>query len=297
MPTEDPFESTAADAHDTGNFVTLSLEEANSGDYDNVANILGDEVMQYINRVEYTEENHPTYIETEDGDVDSEQGETLSSPRVDVGRQRLGGIEYFYALYWNDADGTDATDEWLLRIGQTPHTTDYLGTTDFSDAGEEYAEFSTVGTDEEAAEYTEGDVSYISSVELVTFDETSLDSGDEGTMLDADANAVGENEELRDQVADDEVREYNLYVNGDSSTDVARTIRARYNTDLQGPEEDWATESIASGQSAIINGQTGDDALNPGQNFPVDIGVEVPLGVDTEGVDTGTLTLIADTAS
>ncbi len=288
MPTQQPFGTDVADGganHSTGNFVTVSLDTANEGRYrlsDVVPNI---ENPHHLNRVEYFEENPPTYIQTES---DTFGGEAVQNQ--EVGRFRVGGAEYFFVIYETDAsNGT-------LVIGDTPHTPTEIGTTDFTDGGSDY---STTSLDFSSTATGAGsNVARVQSQEFVKFN-TSSDSYDGEDPLLADGSAEETNYNSLDDISGT-VRTYDLYVsktsNGIGSND-GYILRSKFNVAPLAPDEDWTGNSNrGSGalQSFLYAGNE-NEALQPGENFPIDIGVQVPLGVDQNGIEEGTVTIVSDT--
>jgi len=281
MPDAQPF-GDDSNSHDTGNFITLSTATATEGEYNE--NLESEDTMHFLNRVEYEEDPFPTYIQIDE----DEAGFSDHS----VGRFRAGGVEYFYVLYHDTGDDISDND-FILRIGNAPHTSTQLGTTDFRDeaSDESYTEYS-----QDEVELDPGSDRYIrvEGHEFVTFD-TSGDADDEyeGENLIEDGD-VEEPEDLdfEEDLTDAQERIYNLYAFiDDSDSENNHIIRTRFNTDQQSPLDGSENDrTTSSGQDAFISSS---DGLEPGDSFPVDVGVQVPQGVDQDGVDSGSMTFFA----
>lgn len=295
MPTEQPFGTDAsADTpaqHNTGNFVTMSLEDASGY---GISGLSGEKTPHYLNRVEYFEENPPTYITTDEQDDDFNISATSSFEvsNVDVGRFRVGGAEYFFAVY------EGGSSQIGLRIGNTPHTSTQLGTTDLSSDGDDYTEYETEQDSDLSGGSLDGSVYRVSEHDFVSFN-TSSDSNFNGDSLIEDGNAFADGADITDSSNLDgaEKRNYNLYLD----TDDGSIIRTKFNVEQQSPDYDsdgpgWQ-QSDASGtgvQQYILDADGSDsDALQPGENFPINFGIQVPQGVDQNAINDGTVTLIA----
>jgi len=279
MPDANPFGDSDND-HDTGNFITVSTATATAaeeGEYND--NIESEDTMHFLNRVEYAEEPYPTYIQVEeDGDFDD----------YTVGRFRAGGAEYFWVLYHEDGDDLQNND-FTLRIGDAPHTSTELGTTDFRDdeaSDESYTEYEQDSGDVEQSPGSDRHVR-VTGHEFVTFNTTD-DEEYEGENL-IDDGEVDHDVDLLDA----QERSYNLYAYVDSSdSEFNHIVRTRFNVEQQNPldTEDRTDTTTTSAQDAFLSS---DDGLEPGDSFPVDIGVQVPQGVDQDGVESGTMTFFA----
>lgn len=265
--------------HDTGNFITLSTETAFNGDYTQLETGLSDvDTMHFLNRVDYSEETPPTYLTLEDGLANSEADRH-------VGRLRAGGVEYFYVLYDEDGAGATVDDEWTLRIGNAPHTSSQLGTVDFSNEGEDYTEYVSDGAGAEGDIQDGGDAySRIEDFELVTFNVEATGDSYSGEPLIGDAAE-------EPSLVDRQVREYNLYPHDGEN---AHIIRTKFNIDLSSPTGGTdPTESSSAAQSPIFNAGTPSNQLQPGDSFPVDIGIQVPQGIAEDRLTEGTVTILA----
>lgn len=292
MPETNPFGTGTADnPHNTGNFVTISTETASGDGYDLGSALYTLDNPHYLNRVEYAENPAPTYIQRQDEDEDI------------VGRLRVGGAEYFYV--WvsdsgSNADGDDSGQDWELRIGNTPHTSTDLGTTDFSNDGGDYT---TLDSDE-AEDSTVDGASYFTGIELLAFAPGNYDAendGENGAVLEGDGtNAATEViEEADSDVEESDIRTYNLYLDFDTDKDVDENYvaRATANTDLavpNGGEDDTHGETITNAQQPLLSSNQPENQLQPGQSFPVNFGIELPLGVDQDSITEGTVTFLAD---
>lgn len=265
--------------HSTGNFVTVSTETAQGDANIDVPGLIDLQNHHYINRVEYFEDSPPTYITTEEGDYERGDSTTFSVSETNIGRLRVGEAEYFFVVY-----SSSNNDDVAMRVGNTPHTPTQLGTVDFSNSGGDYTSYDNMTDDEPNT-----DVFRASGQDLVSFN-SSIYTGDQlisdGTASVSSTSVDGDSET--------ETRSYNLYV--DTSND--QVIRTKLNTDVSSPQDSgdtWdASETKTGQQSYLVDaGNTESEALQPGENFPVDIGVQVPLGVDAETVEQGTVTVKA----
>lgn len=282
IPDSQPFGTEEEDGavHNTGNLVTMSLatvdEEEDFRD-DLVAGLNVEESNRYLNRVEFFEDNPPEFIQTPETGEDQElDGETLNPDDIEVGRFRVGELDYYFVMV--NEDGTSGTYSGGLLIAQTPTTPEELGTFDFSEDGDDYSleEFGS----------TASDIAQIDSSQdfVHAVDDTSDANGEQ---LRDGSNAV-------DPLPDGEweVREYAVYV--DETEDV--TIRTTFNTNAESPSgSTFGEDTSLSGQSFILDaGGQVDEALQPGENFPLNVGVHVPNGIDADSIEEGTVTLSAE---
>jgi len=257
-PSEDPFGQGETDAHNTGNFVQISLATAladEDGAYpDALDQSSTNENPHYINRVEFTEDPAPSYIQTDTDSDDLVDSSVIED--VDIGRFRMGEEEYFYAVY-HDGDGTascSGDDSSELWVGESVHTPGDLGTFDFT-------------TNEDSV------------TEEISDTDAASDYG------------VVEGVELGDE-------EYNLftYCDEDSNGHAIRT-RFNVEIDTSGLEgSDDTIDERTDGQQRFIleETSTADNTLRPGQSFPVDVGVNVPNGVPEGSIEDGSLTIFAN---
>jgi len=286
MHTDQPFGTDTDDdsslVHNTGNFVTVSLETAQSYDFAGLSDV---ETKHHLNRVEYVEDNPPTYIQTEESEFEYTDGGFDDIASVEVGRFRVGGAEYFFVIYELQNDGT------YMAIGNAPHTSTVLGTTDFTNDGEAYS------IEELEDDGSASGLSIINSQDFVSFDTESsnytgqelIDGGDE----QFDGATVGDgDDEIDASDIDAEFRTYNLY-----SFEDRYVVRTKFNIEQSSPDGSEWTESTSGtgGQEYILDADNIAETLQPGQNFPIDFGVQVPLGVDQEGIEEGTVTVISET--
>jgi hypothetical protein len=282
------FGNQSANDHNTGNFVTLSTETVDAGSYDVVVNSLTDH--HYVNRVEFFEDNPPTYIQTEpsDGEV-TVDSVTISNPESRVGRFRVGGAEYFFVLY---SDDFDSGSDYVVRIGRNPHTPNQIGTTDFREASTGNVYESDISSTNPG-----GNAYFDGSVDLVAFNESNYDGGalidSSGQAAPVEGSTAG-NISDQNTVDDVEVREYGFYYDVGNEYVLRTAANVAPESTDGGSSWDLTDESTKSGINYIVNaGNTESDALVPGQNFPLDIGVEVPLGVDKDRISQGTITIRA----
>lgn len=280
---DNPFGTTPDDDvdHDTGNLVLMSTETAQSYDISDRGGLADVSDPHYLNRVEYFEEESPEYIQThEEGDepgFSEDTGESVSMSGeiqdVGVGRFRVGEASYFFTYY-----ETDATDEEVLLVGNTPETPTELGTFNFVEGGEE--DFTVIGLESGTATDTHV---HQTAFSLVSFD---VDSAD----YDGEALLDGNGGEDSPTDLDTEEREYNFYVDrNDGDELVART---RFNVEFEtvNTEEGIVTSGI---QQYLLGDVSETEALQPGENFPVDVGVQLPNGIDNQQIESGEVTFNA----
>ena len=284
MPTEQPFGTLTQDTstdpvHNTGNFVTMSLDTAQSYSLSGLSEI---DEMHHLNRVEYFEDNYPTYISVDNVDDDyNSTGTNYQVEDVSVGRFRVGGADYFFAVYEGSSDAS-------LRVGNTPHTSTQLGTTDLSSDGSDYTSYDDLGT------LQAGDAYRVDNQEFVSFD-TSASGDYDGSALVSDGSADFSSANISESDSDVDVRNYNLWVDPTNGY----IVRTKFNVEQQSPDNgaDWNSSSQTTGAQEYIfdAGGTVGNALQPGQNFPIDFGVQVHLGTDQNAIEEGTVTVISDT--
>lgn len=301
VPSEQPFGGTSAE-HNTGNFVTMSVETAeagDNGDYDvTMADGSTSETPHFLNRVEFAEDNEPQYISVEtEEEVPGAADETTFDPSdVEVGRIRVGDVEYFFVAYYSGSAGA-TDDEFNLRIGRAPHTSTQLGTVDFTNSNEDgYVEYLGGEDVTEASGELAGKYGRVDGQEFLGWDTDAVSDSDyEGEdILDGDGNVIDSGEEHNLFSATDPYeREYNLYAAFDEGAYQSHIVRTRFNAqvfDVDNPD-DKGTVTSTSAQTPLITG--GSDDLNPGQNVPINFGVEIPLGVESDaGINTGTVTFV-----
>ena len=281
MHENDPFADPGED-HITGNFVTLSTQTFSEDDSYDISGVNEITENHYSTRVEYYEETPPTYLSTNDEDdsIDMDDA-SFTADEVDVGRLRVGDVEYFFVAY-TDGDNGEA----VLRIGDTPHTPTELGTIDFTNEGDDYTQYDTETGSLDSDSSGADDVFQAENQDLVSFDADEYD----GDSLINDGSSDVSGSSIEDD-EDTEERSYNLYLDQNEND---KLIRARWDTEVQSPTGDWTTDQTDSeSQSFILETGDEDAALQPGENFPVDVGVQVPLGVDLDTVEPGTVTIIA----
>ncbi len=282
--------------YDTGNFIQLSLDTAQdtdaspqitgavSQDGDPTSDDDEQQVPHYVNRVEFFEENPPEYI-TVDEDV---------SENHEIGRFREGDVEYFFQLSHDGAGDTQDSD-MNLRVGRAPHTSTQLGTVDFEDG--DFVEFDGDSDFEPSGGATDNYmILESSSLELVAFDTENSDYGADTNLLNEDGEAEFDTEELEDH----SVRDYDLYIHPEDDDDEPHILRTRFNTQPVSPSElDDGTGNeldpleTENAQDWIFDASSADNQLQPGQNFPVNIGVELPQGVDQNAIENGAVTFFA----
>jgi len=304
--------------HDTGNFIQLGVQSAN--DLTSVTDEVASQVNSndayngypphYVNRVEFFEENYPDYIEV---DSTGTFGEDFL-----VGRIREGDVEYFIEVKLDDTSDPVVSE---VRIGSAPHTSTQLGTTDFrssSNGGTETGEVividsSTISDDSGNSNYDVLDnalrlVSFNTEAESTSYSgESLLQAGTSGSLATEVASGVtlGDYDNAK-------VTEYSLFIHPQNNTvsvdgsdveEVPHMFRTRFGEDIDSPSEQKTTGTfstigtVASGQEPIFSGSNTEDQLQPGQNFPIDVGIELPQGVDQAAITEGSVTLFATTGS
>lgn len=272
-----PFGDDTANHHDTGNFVTVSTDTA-FGTYD-IDGLVEVEENHYVNRAEFVEDLYPTYLNVEEDEDVTVDATEITNDEQQVGRLRVGDVEYFYVVY---TDSTTGATNVGLRVGQSPHTSEELGTTDFTDDGDDY--FEAEISDNDAV----SNVYYIGSLDLVSFDTSDYNGG---PVLDGSSADFTETD-LEESQDSTEVRNYAHYFD----TANENTVRAAVNVAPESPDGSWdlTEEDDRSGIQYIVSASSSDEGLQPGQNLPVDVGVQVPLGVDNTRVSAGTVTVQAE---
>lgn len=287
--TTQPFGVTDGDVetdpnHNTANFVSMSLETANDQLGDEELNLDGTENLHYLNRVEFFEANPPEYLQTppegESVEYDTNDDDTADVSlsdvdEVELGRFRVGELNYFF-VYINEDDSTDG--DAVLVVGNIPNTPGEIGTFDFTGETGDYSVFEL--------DNPTGDWETEEDFTLVSVDDAQNAEGQEliaegGTGADFDDTSMSD-------------RNYNLWI--EDSEDVV--ARSSFNVDLEFNSE--GTEETTSGAQRYFVQTAGDpednpeEALQPGQNFPVDFAVQIPNGVDSDNVEEGTITLNAE---
>lgn len=298
MHTEGPFGSTPNQDldHNTGNFAVLSTETAQADSY-RVATeggLADVSEMHYLNRVEYFEDTAPQYVLTEDtsSTLDLSDDQTASDSTtvdddisaVDIGRIRVGEASYFFVIYTLETEG----DRWML-IGGAPETPTILGTNDFTNDGDQ---FTAHEVDE--GEVGQSDVGVVTNQDFVTFD-TQESSDYDGQRLIEDGDVV-DDADPDGYTLDDinaEARTYNVY--SDFNEDLV--VRTKFNVVQESPEGVSYEERTSGAQEYILSASNDNEALQPGENFPVDFGVQVPNGVDSDQIFDGTVTFVAEAFS
>ena len=258
MPEETPFGTGDTEAYNTGNFIQIDVSTAVNGDYaDGITDGSTDEVPHFVNRVEYSEDPAPTYIQT---DAEEVVGADVEDATEEVGRFRAGDQEYFYVIYYDAAEGSGACsggDDSVLLLGEDPHDPTTLGTVDFTDAENE-------------------DVSEEDITDIADHDEyglvESLDLGDERYNTYTYCDPDPEEDEL-----------------------AGHTVRTRFNVDVASPDGEFEPgETTDATQTYLLETSDESNSLRPGESFPVDIGVQVPSGVAQGEIDNGSMTIFAN---
>lgn len=270
FPESNPFGQGDATEHDAGNFLKISVPDESGLS----SNSLGD--FHYINRLEYEEEDEPSFIQAEVADT----LETDDDPSFDVGRFRTGDREWYYTVSY---DGTANTDSGacrgegngeVVRIANQPTTSDQIGTFNFEDDNE----------GDEPDNYTE----------------YSIEETETAAYGAAESVGLYDLEEGEDTEAEDPVESYTVltacagdgtdYDDGEGHT-VRTTRNVEFESDFDGQTRSTGDLTGFGSNDFIVD--AGDDPLNPGQSFTVDLAVEAPQGVPEGSVSQGTLTMLA----
>lgn len=296
-PSIDPFGASAQtddQSHDIGNIVTVSTETANQDEYSDVNAGVRDgdlnEVMTFTNRVEYAEPTPPTYLSFEDPES-IEPG----TEEADVGRIRSGDVEYFWVLYTQEGEDVDDTEGFTLRIGATPHTPTTLGTVDFESSDGDFVEY-----DQETADVNDnvdgsGYNVVIEDQRFLTFDADATGDSYDGTESVLEDDGIVDDTAYSDleDLEDEQIRGYNLFLDSDNAEERENHIlRARFSEEVENPVS-GDTSTHSSGAQGALFSEDGEEALQPGDSFPIDFGIHSPLGIDEERTDPGTVTFQA----
>lgn len=231
--------------------------QVNTADEDSDADIVSESEPHFATRVEYQELNQdaPSYIQA---DTDEAGVDT-----IEVGRFREGGDEFFYTVNYEDGTSQgecDGTGDGFVRIGQTEHTSTDLGTFDFTDDGTDYVE------------------------EVI---EEGGDTDDYGTVTGIELEVDGQ------------IREFDAAFNCNTVDEIiqSHSVRTRFDKDVATPDDagDLADIGEIDGASQfLLDTDTESNMLRPGASFTLNTGIEAPLGVAEGSIDTGFMTVRAD---
>ena len=310
MPEGNPFgnrlesDGTFTQTHDTGNFIQLGLSTANTladsssglatstlATSTNTEDSYSGFGPHYVNRVEFFEENPPEYINP-----------ASTENSFHIGRFREGDVEYFFQVNYNPSASDPSVNK--IIIGGAPHTATQLGTTDFTSDGADKDELVTInsvstdGTQSDAYDYVDNAIRLVSfNTSEASYDGSALiQSGSTGSLAsEATSSATG--------LAGSKVTEYGVFVapeeidNGANPNDPAHIYRTRYGQGISSPTGNTTATSTTSGQVPLFDSGTEENQLQPGQNFPINIGVELPQGVDAQAIEEGSVSFFATTGS
>lgn len=266
-PDSDPFGTGNPDNYDAGNFLQVRPSNATAK-----TSVTGNSsVYHYVNRKEFssswtnTTGEIPSYIEADPSVSDS--GDPVDSY---VGRLRAGDEWYFYTIYTGVSGSQDICDgggSAILRVGNTPHSSDQFGTVDFTTQGN--------------TDYTEYDISQTGG----TYGVASGGPGDE----------AGVRLEFTDSEGDTFYREYDILTVCDTDKAVAsdpHVIRTRYNVQAGDTTDLTAGAQTGSRAQFLLNAPSSTESsmLLPGEGITVDTAIEVPQGVPAGPVQEGQLT-------
>jgi hypothetical protein len=258
MPSDSPYGTGDSSQYDSGNFVKLKTETVNDGSYPVNSNIPDETDYHFVNRIEFEEDPAPSYIQTlDDSGIASATGISEGNAATDVGRFRVGQQQYFYVIYYGD-DSNGCNGAGNGEL--------WVGTTAHTP--------DTLGT-YDFTDATAGDVV-----------NNSIQTG-------AGGDYYGEVEDvsLGSQT-------YDVYTHCRTTH---HTQLTKWNVDVSTPiSGDSVSGSVdVSGQQSYFLGDlsSASNSLRPGSSFPLDIAVEVPLGVAEGEVSEGELTITASTFS
>lgn len=293
-PAEQPF-GTDGDTvlHNTGNFIALSLETVNTETFRDglETGVSGQEDFHLLNRVEFFEDNPPEYIQTQEGagDLGDDQGDgesggiNVDPEHTHVGRIRVGELNYFFVVYEEETTELENPDQVVVAIANTPEAPSEIGTYDFTEDGDDFSVFEASSSSSDIAIIDQSQ-EFVNPVGVDTEDVAgeTLREGDEAVDTSS----------LTGESSDYEVRSYNLYNDFNGNGAMHRT---RFNVDVESPSgSSYGTNTDQAQEYILDSNGNQDEALQPGENFPVDFAVQVPNGVDAEAVDPGTVTLNAE---
>lgn len=262
-----PFGDGSASAHDAGNFMVVKPEDSSSSD------ILGDKnAYHYVNRKEFVDSNPPNFINTPptDGSVSIN---SVSVNNTHVGQIRFGDQWFYYMLPTSGENlCTGGSGVNTLRVGTVPHTSDQMGTVDFTSDG---LDTTTSGQDPDKKwqDYTISASSDSSSYGVAKAVQFNFKSG-VGTF--------------------NGTQEYDILTacSGDTAFDTNHVVLNKYNVAFN-----TTTDLASNGQSTtyLLNEQSNSDQmLKPSQSFSLKTGMRVPRGTTAGQVDPGTLTVFAN---
>jgi hypothetical protein len=75
---------------------------------------------------------------------------------------------------------------------------------------------------------------------------------------------------------------------------VQQEVPGGYDSEGTDGDDNWRVPTQVDGaQEYILDATSQSNALQPGENFPIDFGIQVPQGVDQNAIQEGTVTVIA----
>lgn len=240
-PTTDPFGTGIASNYDAANFVQIYLNDTKiTNEFSNLDGSLSSyrDTPVFINRRDYAANRDLSYIFVPD------------EAAWEYGRFRAGEQEYFWAVETSTDVGADSP---TLRVGQTAHTQEQTGTTDFTGGGD--------------------------TVDYTLQSTTSLPSN----FGKANIQVPRQNGPARDVTV--------IVQTDDTTSEGVYTVRSRFNTQYTngGNTEDLSTDSNT--ELLFNSSRSGGIDLAPGDSFQVGTRVTVPRGVPSDTVGLGTLTI------
>lgn len=266
-PNTRPFGDGLADSHDAGNFMVVKPEDSGS------ANIFGDKnAYHYVNRKEFVDPTAPNFINTppSDGSV------TINSVTVNnthVGQFRFGEQWFYYMLPTSGENQCTGGSGQVntLRVGTVPHTTDQMGTVDFTSDGLD----TTTSGEDPSVKWTDYTIS------------ASDDSSSYGVAQDVSFNfksGVG---------TFNGTQSYDVLTACDGASEFSsnHVVMNHYNVAFNSTV-DLSTNGVES--TYLLNTGVTSEMLAPSQSFSLKTGMRVPRGVTAGQVEGGSLTVFAN---
>ncbi len=282
--------------HNTGDFVQISVETAASEqpyglnqfpEAINSNDAFNGHPPHYVSRTEYFYENEnqvPEFLTTTSGSYGTDYL---------VGKIREGDVEYYVEASLDDTSEPTVTS---FRIGQAPHTPTQLGTTDLTSDSSNVVEATALGSNGDDYDVLNN------TVRLVSFDTGNGNYGGEKLIQSSTSDGVLTEAHSGITLSDynqAKVTEYSLAIQAIEDTPNSvqiepHMIRERFAESLTQPSGGQTVTEDPVGKEAIFTSTSSENQFQPGQNFPVDVGIEVPMGVDQNFIENGQVTFYAN---
>lgn len=251
-PDQRPFGTGNPDNYDAGNFMAVKPESR-----DDIATLGDNETYHFVNRKEFADPNHPSFIRTE------ATGNTIGSSSVEnhhVGQMRFGD-EWFYYDIPVDESGVcngGGSGPGVIRIGGTSHTQTEDGTVDFRNDG-------TQGLND-----------------FKEFDLATTNSDEYGVT----------NNSVTFDFRDDTSQTYDVLTACPANTgvDEPHVVLNRYNTGFNATTDLTSSGTVSN---YILDASSAGAMLKPDQKFSVETAMNVPRGATAGQVGAGSLTVYA----